>query len=211
MNPMKSEVKLAVLKDLSERFGEFVVQSEREQMVCVGAKNALVHARKEISHLLSELDKDMDDGTLKVEQLQAVKRRVMRTDGGLENLALKNEMDSVRMIGRAEAFRMSVKFLQKQFDEERSRLQAVLNSLESEGVEPTAEAASEQQRPISLAQQRKAEEASAEPSNEQTSAAPTETPPEIPATEALPEMTAPSEVPRSKPPTKRRGDRAQDA
>lgn len=201
MNPLKSEIKLYIYNELAERFGELILQSEKEQMSCVGAKNALLHTRREVSNLLSEFDKDLDAGTLKLEHVQVAKRRVMRMDGALENLALRNELDSIRMVGRVEAFRMGHKLLQKQFEEEKAKLEVFEKEL-SASKSPDSSAFGnaellERESPVSLAQLRKAEEAVVE------------TP--LPQAETLPDIPPPVKVPQTKPPTKRRGGRAKNS
>ncbi len=159
----KGELKAAVVHEVGVKVDDMLESAKAESAKHTGANVALLAAAKKVAELAQHVDKDLEEGKLNDLEphlvAQAVKKYITRCEGVLHNLAEVSARAKLTSEGRIQMAELIVGNLKKVHDAElaKSRLKKQLEeepAVAQTDVRPTGV------RPMSLKEQRLAEEAS---------------------------------------------------
>ena len=185
---------MSVLNDVGVRMDDKLDDAHRRLAAHGGAKLALRSLSKGISGLAEQVKKDMDSGDLPDDPLKVaeyVNRMIERAAVMAASAAQHQENLEITATGSVQAFEEVVKLIKKDVDAEAEKMRRLAEAIQSgeiiieDDVGPVSQ--SDMGRPtgvkpgMSIAQQRKAEEAAAKATQEEP-----EEPSSAPAEEAAP-------------------------
>lgn len=138
MSIAKSQMKMAVVSDIGNRFDDMLEAANGQRQQSIGARAAAAQIAKNTRTLLAtieqdfekgELEKVMGEGELAVRRLikTYVSRTISACDVTTEHYANIGQIAA----GKIEAFEQAVKLLKKEHDVEQSKVSSVLAAVDS--------------------------------------------------------------------------------
>lgn len=150
----KAELKMAVSHDLGSQVDDFLEAARRDLERCVGGQTALLEAAKLVQTLHGVADKEIEEGTLDLDQAKKIKLYVTRAVIGVESLAQRFANMQITTAGRMQGLEAAVGAIKKYHTGATHERDTVLAA---------AQQSPDEQRPgnLSIKQQRLAEETNA--------------------------------------------------
>jgi hypothetical protein len=135
----KAEIKILTANGIGADIEDLLGQAQKAEHMHEGARLALGDAAKKVHALVDHFRKSIDDGELKLEELDApekidglVRRYLARAVGILENLQLVSQNSQIGSAGMVAAYRNAMKVPMKIMEAERKKLEALKAALEEQ-------------------------------------------------------------------------------
>jgi len=124
----KSEIKMSVAHDIGCSLDDMLTGARAEIHRWEGAKLAHQQAQGGIDSLMGiHLKKDLEEGTLGMEEAEKIQRWLQRARGINENLAIQSDAMICKAKGKVEAMEKAVLITKKVYDAEARKREALLN------------------------------------------------------------------------------------
>jgi hypothetical protein len=135
----KAEIKILTANDIGADIEDMLSQAQKAEHMHEGAKLALGDAAKKVNALAEHFRKSVEDGELKLEELDApekidglVRRYIARAVGILENLQSGFQNSQIASAGMVAAYKNAMKAPMKIMEAERRKLEALKSALEEQ-------------------------------------------------------------------------------
>lgn len=138
MSLSKSQMKLAVVNDIGNRFDDLLESATGQQQQCLGAKAAAGQIASNVKKLIGIVEQDFEKGDIEtaikdgdLAVLKLIKTYLSRAISACE--ATTDHFENLRQIsvGKVEAYQQSVKLLKKMHDNEQTKIDQVIAAIET--------------------------------------------------------------------------------
>jgi hypothetical protein len=138
MSLAKSQVKLAVVNDIGNRFDDMLEAAVGQQQQCLGAIGAAKQIRKNMETLAALASKDQSEGKIgkamkegELAVFALIKSYISRAMTACEATAANFESMKAIATGKVDAFKQSVSLMHKMHTSEATKVERILASVES--------------------------------------------------------------------------------
>lgn len=139
MTVEKAEVKILTANSIGADIEDMLEQAQKAEHMHEGAKIALADAAKRVNALAEHLRKAIQDGEVKLEELNEpdkieglVRRYIARAAGLLENLHLMSQNAQLGAAGMVTAYKNAMKAPMKVMEAERKKMEAIKEAIEEQ-------------------------------------------------------------------------------
>jgi len=204
MSLVKSEVKIETVNDIGNRLDDMKEASEKDLYRLEGAVKAFQSMGQSIDGLFKIVDQEMDEGKFDLQQAEIIKRYIKRAHQFALNLAMQAENNRFIQLGKIQAVDAAVQIAKKMREEEMAKIATLAAAIEAnkakaqngQAVAPIDPAEAARPKPMTLKEQRLAEEAAEAEANGTAPVAQSE----VAATEAPATETPTEDAPTEEPP-----------